>query len=117
MKKNYVYILVSTVICATLTSVFCHSTKSGLSSVAIANIEALTNNENNDSLDDDCTVICSYDNCKKADGSWAGITILSVATYKRTSIVEVCNHYSVTDCPFGSTPTGKSGLTGNTHCD
>ena len=77
------------------------STK-GLSDLALANVEALADDETNIKYMD-CTRATSFRNCKNSEGRWTGISIKTVEEYKvAVGSPEVCKHDRVTKCPSGS---------------
>lgn len=117
MKKNYFYVALLALACAISTLVLTKKSEAKLSSLALANIEALSGKEDNTPVEEYCSVICLYDNCKKPNGDFAGLTILAVKWFKKESTVQNCYQFVVKECPFGSSPTGEASSTGHFRCD
>lgn len=75
------------------------------SSLVMQNIEALTEGDDAGSGNlGTCTRVKRYHDCYRMVSGikqWAGMAIDEVETYKRYSLVEVCDHAVVTSCPPG----------------
>lgn len=70
------------------------------SDIQLANIEALANNTEGETQT--CTRAAAWANCYDKNGKWTGIRITAVSTYVVSSVVEICEHASITSCPPGS---------------
>lgn len=106
--------LISMAVCiiaviATVTSTRKNINQNGYSELILANATALTNSEDSEDFEnDDCTGVCSWQLCYKPSSiSPQGRAIYSIYHYKRTSIVEICHHYKVQECPEGWKPGGE----------
>lgn len=71
--------------------------------IALANIEALTGDENTSSdsekEQEECSRIKSSATCyHSVKGTICNVRITAVEKYTRTSLVEVCDHYIITYC-------------------
>lgn len=73
-----------------------------LNPISLANIEALSNDETIGGSSKHCSRAIAWANCYDRNGYWAATRITQVESYNTVSVVEVCSHDKVTQCPLGT---------------
>ncbi|MDE6158882.1 MAG: hypothetical protein K2F69_02115 [Bacteroidaceae bacterium] len=103
--KQKTFLLMCIGICAISASIKIQSVKSASnSSLLIANVEALSDEEEAPVKMQDCTRIKISGSCyQKEDGMWRGTYIDAVEHYQvPVGSPLICYHYSVHGCPSGT---------------
>jgi hypothetical protein len=108
MKKSILGVVAVAAALSTWMAVKLPPSSEKVSALVLSNIEALTNPEGE--TEAPCTgqtchrIVWSASCYRSYNGVWMYVctVVKQVSEYKRTSCVEVCNHYGVSSCPYGT---------------
>lgn len=98
MKKKFGVLVVALAVASGFAGYFLQRSETGLSSLALANIEALTVGDETKM----CSRASRTQNCYDSHNRWMCLRIAEVEYYTCTSLIEMCYHDQVTDCPPGA---------------